>query len=146
MCFERPQQFAIVLGQQRYIGAAEFHVDQARFQPLGIARAIAGGDAVLQAHPAQLVKGSKKSGDFLCSLLQVFDWHNDLVSQNRPGVACADFDRRRHAASLAQTARTNGVRYSGPTGSVTDSATMRSISAMVAASSFQPITPATASS
>jgi hypothetical protein len=38
--------------------------------------AVAGGDAVLEAHSTELVEGGKKSSDLLGSLLQVVNWHN----------------------------------------------------------------------
>ena len=83
---QRAQQLAVVLGHQRHIGAAQLDVDHARLEAFGVARAVAGGDAVLEAQSAQLVQGGQKSGNFLGGLLQVVDRHNRQVSQSQTGA------------------------------------------------------------
>jgi hypothetical protein len=72
----------------------------------------------------------------------------DFARISRLTAVCATGSAILHPSShsVVHTSRTLGVRYSGPTGSETDSATMRSISAIAPASRFQPTTPATASS
>jgi hypothetical protein len=40
-------------------------------------RSIARTDAVFEAQPAQLVQGVQECGNFLCSLLQVINRHNN---------------------------------------------------------------------
>src|SRR5215469_7295943 len=74
-----------MLRQHRYIRPAQLHINQSRLKSLGIARAVAGRNAILQAHSAQLVEGSKETSDFLSSLLQVFDRHHQTVSQSGVG-------------------------------------------------------------
>ncbi len=54
--FKREQQFAVVLHDERNIWPAELDVDFARFNPLRVTRAIAGGDAKFEAHAAKLVE------------------------------------------------------------------------------------------
>ncbi len=49
---QRAQQLSIVLGDQRDIGSAEFHVNLAGLKAFGVARAVSGGDAVFEAQSA----------------------------------------------------------------------------------------------
>ena len=84
--FKRTQQLAVVLDNQRYIGAGELDVDLARLDAMGIARAIARRDAVLEAEPAKFVQGIQESGNFLCGQLEVFNRHNRQVSQSGAGI------------------------------------------------------------
>src|ERR1017187_8578928 len=83
---KRTQQFTIVLGDERYIGAAQFDVNLAPFKAFRIACAVPRSDAVLEAQAAQLIEMGEESGYFLCSFLQIGNRHNDLVSQSRAGV------------------------------------------------------------
>ena len=76
------QQLAVVLRNQRHVGPSQFDIDLARLNSLGVASAVSGGNAVLEAHSTQLVQGGEESGDLLGSLLQVGDGHNKPVSQS----------------------------------------------------------------
>ena len=57
---ERAQQFAATLGQQPRIGAGQFDIDFARFQPVGICCTRTCSDPVLQPEPARSGKGFKE--------------------------------------------------------------------------------------
>lgn len=82
---KRAKQLAIVLRQERHIGAAQFHVYLAGFQSLGVPRAIAGSDPVLETHASKLVEVGEESGNLLSSFLQIGNRHNGLVSQKKAG-------------------------------------------------------------
>ena len=87
------QQLAVVLGNQRHVRARQLHVHHACFQTLGVLRAVSRSDAVLQAQPAEAIEVSEESGYLLCGLLQIGNWHDKSVSQNRAGdgLLCVQF-------------------------------------------------------
>ena len=74
--FQSAQQLAVVLRDQRHVRPGQLDVDLAALKALGVAGAVTGGDAVLEAHSTQLVQGGEKSGNFLGSFLQICNWHN----------------------------------------------------------------------
>ena len=99
--FKCAQQLAVMLGDEGHVGTAELDVDHAPFESLWIARAIARGDAELEAETAQFVQRGKEPGDLLCSLLQVIDWHNSLVSQSRAGCGLQTVETERFCPNFA---------------------------------------------
>ncbi len=56
--FKGAQEFTVVLGDERCIGARKFNVYLAGFKAIGIACAFTGCDAVFEAQSAQLVDGA----------------------------------------------------------------------------------------
>lgn len=75
--FKCAKELTVVLRQQRYIGSAQLHVNDASFEPLGVASAVAGSDSILEAHSPKLVKVGEESGDFLGGFLQVGNRHHN---------------------------------------------------------------------
>ena len=75
--FDSPQEFAVVLDHQRYIGPGQFNADLPRRSDFAFLRPIGRADAVFEAQPAELVQGVQESGNFLCSLLHVINRHNN---------------------------------------------------------------------
>jgi hypothetical protein len=58
---------------------------------LRVLGAVTGRNAIFQAHSAKLVQGSKETRNFLGSLLQVIDRHNETVSQSGAGSCLPEF-------------------------------------------------------
>jgi len=78
---EGAEEFAAALGEQRCVEAVELDVEDFGAYVFRVGRGGAGADAVLQLEAAELDDGVEESGDFLRGLLDVIDWHDDLVLQ-----------------------------------------------------------------